>query len=288
MPDHECSECGKSFDSKRGLSIHQTQMHGEENSGEENKREDGQGSSWDIKIPKPGVSGKKPLVAVLLLGIALGFGAGYMSPDISSLIPEEEPKVDISKIDNQGDPVLGSQDAEVTMVVYEDFECPFCARFEQRAVPRIKQNYVDSGKVKIVWKDFPLTRIHPWATDASETMECVYRQDEEAFWKVKDSIFSNQDSLDVENAEDRIVGWASEEGVDEQAVRSCLETGNPGEEVAEDLKEGRSFDIEVGGSPFVAGTPATVIYAEGDSEGEPVVGAQPYSRFKTVIDSKLE
>lgn len=235
-------------------------------------------------------STRQALVLFLLAGLAAGYAAGNVFPvETGGGTVDKEPReLQVSKIDNQGDPALGSGDAPVTMVLYEDFECPFCARFENRAFPRIKKNYVDTGKVRVVWKDFPLSRIHPWAASAAETMECVQRQDEEAFWKVKKRIYDNQKSLDTGNVETRIIGWASQQGVNSSRVRNCLEKGSGREEVREDLREGQSFEITVGGDPFVGGTPSAVIYREGAETGEPVVGAQPYSRFKTVIESQLE
>jgi len=132
-----------------------------------------------------------------------------------------------------------------------------------------------------------LTRIHPWAAPAAETMECVYRQDNQAFWNVKNQIFANQKSISEETAQDTIIEWSSEQGVSKKAVRNCLENDNPQEEVKQDQQEGTSFDVEVNGNSFVSGTPGTVIYAEGDQKGTPVVGAQPYSVFENIIESKL-
>ncbi|WP_414836767.1 DsbA family protein [Candidatus Nanohalococcus occultus] len=236
------------------------------------------------------------------LGLTVGFASGTTfkdltapriatsdtpQPDTGSETDTNSGTLDLSNINNSRDPVLGQEDAEVTMVIYEDFECPFCKRFESGAVPQIENNYVRSGEVKIVWKDFPLQRIHPWATRAAETAECVYRQDEEAFWNVKDTVFDNQESLSESNVVEKIKGWASEEDVSPSAVQSCLDNGNPRDAVRDDMEEATSFDTMVGGNSFVSGTPSVVIYSEGDQRGEPLVGAQPYSAVKQVIESKL-
>lgn len=181
--------------------------------------------------------------------------------------------VSMDQIKIEGQPTLGSSDAPVTMVLYEDFECPFCQRFEQNAVPKIKKNYVDTGKVRLVWKDFPLDRLHPWATPAAEAMECVYRQNEKAFWPVKNKIFANQNSISQSNVNQQIKSWAAEEGVSKSAVQSCLDSGNPGEAVQADKSEGRSIGV--------SGTPTAIV------NGQKIVGAQPYSRFKTIIESEL-
>jgi len=84
----------------------------------------------------------------------------------------ETETVSIEDITSEGEPVLGDSDAPVTIFLYEDYQCPFCQQFEQGAVPQIVSNYVDSGQVKLVWKDLPLPQIgHEWAEPAAAAME---------------------------------------------------------------------------------------------------------------------
>lgn len=199
--------------------------------------------------------------------------------------------VETAEITTEGEPVLGASDAPVTLVMYEDFQCPFCKRFETNTFPKIKKNYVDTGKVKVVWKDFPLPQLgHDWAEPAAAAMECVYREDEAAFWTAKDKLFAARDgSITTGNVQDQVISWAEEEGVSASAVNTCLDQGSPMDEVSQDRQDGQSFDVTVGprNSPFVGGTPSFVIYESGADSGTPIVGAQPYSRFESVIDSKL-
>lgn len=307
---HKCEKCGEEFDSERGLHIHQGRKHSEENHEENNERqvEGREGITLGIKQ-----FGAATFAFGLLLGVIVGAGAGG-ALNIEAPEQVEAPggdnnnqgsdtgsqgssTVDVSQIEMEGEPVLGQEDAPVTMVVYEDFQCPFCKRFEEGAVSQVESQYVESGQVKIVWKDFPLEQIHPQATASAEVMECVYRQDNDTFWEVKKTIFANQESLyprgtTEKEVKDKIIQWASQEGVSEEAVRSCLENGNPGDEVESDLQEGQGFDTTIstpqGDRQFVSGTPGTVIYGEGDSDGEPIVGAQPFSAVESVIENKLE
>jgi protein-disulfide isomerase len=174
----------------------------------------------------------------------------------------------------ESDPVLGDEDAEVTMTVYEDFQCPFCKRLEDGAMDEIEENYVETGKVKIVWKDRPLPELHPWAKPAAETMECVFREEEEAFWEVKDRIFNNQNQLSTSNVQDTIKDWAEDEGVSKESVETCLVEENPMGEVKADIEE-----AEMKGA---SGTPTSFI------RNKKLVGAQPYSRFEEVIEAKLD
>ncbi len=197
------------------------------------------------------------------------------SPSDTGQQPSED-SVDMSQISLDGEPVLGNGDAAVTMVIFEDFECPFCKRFEENAMPQIKSNFVDSGQVKVVWKDLPLPeRIHPWADEGAAAMECVFREGgNDVFWAVKDKVFANQDSINQNNAYSQIKQFASEEGVDASAVQSCLDNDNPMEEVNQDKQEA--------GSVGATGTPTAFI------AGQKIVGAQPYPRFESAITSALE
>ena len=177
-------------------------------------------------------------------------------------------------IETEGEPVLGEEDAEVTIVVFEDFQCPFCKRFEENAFPQIKSNYVETGEVKVVWKDRPLPQLHPWAEGAAAAMECVYREGgNQAFWDTKNKIFSNQADISTSNVESQIKSWAAEEGVSESEVQSCLGDDNPMEEVNADSTEGENAGA--------SGTPTVFV------DDQKIVGAQPYSNFESAIETEL-
>ncbi|NMJ77255.1 thioredoxin domain-containing protein [Nanohaloarchaea archaeon] len=243
----------------------------------------------------------KSLVAgVFVLGVAVGFAGGVLTGNGGLMIAQpgndapnpsqaeetgsqETDTVDMSKIDMEGEPVLGQEDAPVTMVIYEDYQCPFCKRFETQTFPKIKSNYVDSGDVKVVWKDFPAPSLgHDWSEPAAAATECVYREGgNEAFWNVNKKVFEKaktltrgEDEFTTENIQSRIKEFASEEGVSESAVQSCIENDNPMQEVNED-KQG------ILGITSNIGTPTAVV------NGKKVVGAQPYPQFETVIEEEL-
>lgn len=90
-------------------------------------------------------------------------------------------------------PPLGNVNAPVTLIEFSDYQCPFCARFYQGAEAQIKKEYVDSGKVKIYFRDFPLTQIHPGAQKAAEAARCA--GDQGKYWEYHDLIFENQPSI---------------------------------------------------------------------------------------------
>lgn len=285
----ECAKCGKEFDSERGLKVHNAQVHGDEAEVVETKKEAEAGNitfrlnyrhALLIAFAVGILTGGFFSLMALQLGGATGFLVADSPSDNDGNNAPSQPNdpsdgtVDMSDISLEGEPVLGEPDAPVTIVLFEDYECPFCQRFEQGAAQQIKDNYVDSGDVKIVWKDFPLAQIHPWATPAAAAMECVYREDNDAFWTVKDKIFVNQQTIDSpDDATTKIIEWAVEEGVSESAVQSCLENDNPTDEVNSDLQDGRSLDV--------TGTPTIFV------NGKKIVGAQPYSVFQQEIEAAL-
>lgn len=176
----------------------------------------------------------------------------------------EKPEINISI---EGEPILGNPDARVTMIEFSDFQCPFCARYDLTAFPQIKKEYVDTEKVKIVFKNFPLP-IHQNAEIAAEASECAFEQGK--FWEYREKLFSNQQNLSIENLKQ----YAKDLGLDQEKFNNCLDSGKFKEEVKGDLNEG----VDVG----IDGTPTFFI------NGEKIVGAQPFSEFQKVIEDKLK
>lgn len=90
-------------------------------------------------------------------------------------------------------PALGKENAPVTLIEFSDFQCPFCGRFYSGAEAQIKKEYVETGKVKIYYRDFPLIQIHPGAQKGAEAGRCA--NDQGKFWQYHDLIFANQDKI---------------------------------------------------------------------------------------------
>ena len=173
-------------------------------------------------------------------------------------------------IDMLSDPSIGDPNAPVTIVEYSDFECPFCARFITGAYPRIKSEYVETGKVRIIFKDFPLDHAHPLAIPAALTANCVAQElGDQAFFAYHDRIFLQQSALSQSN----ITAWAKDFGLSEQQINACLNDSVMLDEIFADRAEGTSLGIN--------GTPSFVI------NGELVVGAQPFEVFQQSIENAL-
>jgi protein-disulfide isomerase len=122
-----------------------------------------------------------------------------ISKDDKTLIEWE--KLDISKdlmdtINTEGRPERGNKDAKVTIVNYDDFECPFCSRMHQTLFPDLMKTY--GSQVKIIYKDYPLVEIHPWAMHAAVDANCLAVQSGDAYWEFADYIHANQKEINGE------------------------------------------------------------------------------------------
>lgn len=293
---HTCEKCGDEFDTERGLHIHQSQKHSEEENKEKyrSKEESGKSSgSLNLNIKQVGILG-------LILGCAIGFTLGFASaevldsPNQNTGQPAEQVEEDydntpnVESISLEGEPVLGDENASMTIVSYEDFQCPYCKVFEDRTFDQLKSEYIDTGKAKLVWKDLPYPELgHNWAEESARVMECVYREDNKAFWNVKSDIFDNQKSITEENVKSKILSYATDEDVSESNVETCLQEGSPEEEIQRDKNEASSFDTKYKSQgrlwSFVSGTPSFVVFEEGSSEGVQMVGAQPFNAVEQKI-----
>ncbi|MEN9626446.1 MAG: hypothetical protein RL557_774 [archaeon] len=181
----------------------------------------------------------------------------------------ENTGVDAQQVSADDDPVLGNADAPVTIVEFSDYQCPFCGRFWSETLPQLKKEYIDTGKAKLVFRDFPLSDIHPDAQKASEAAECARKVGgETAYWKMHDKLFEYQQALSVTD----LKKYAKELGLS-ASFDSCLDSGEMAAEIAHDQQDGARYGVD--------GTPAFFV------NGKPLMGAQPFSAFKQAIDAEL-
>ena len=163
-----------------------------------------------------------------------------------------------------GAPLRGAADAAVTVVEFSDFECPFCKQ-ASTTVAKLLERY--PGKIRLVYRDFPLENIHPLARGAAEAAQCA--RDGGKFWEYHDVLFAQSPKL----APDDLKRYAKEVGLDAAKFDACLASGAKSAAVQKDIDEGASLGI--------TGTP--VFYVNGRS----VVGAQPIDVFTRMIDDEL-
>ncbi len=204
------------------------------------------------------------IIIAFILSISSAVGVYMLYDQMNSA--DEAPKKDVAKISVDGEPFKGSKNAPVTIIEFSDFQCPYCARFAQQTMPAIVKNYVDAGKVKIVFKDFPLS-FHANAKNAAEAANCAAEQGK--FWEYHDKIFENQNALDAAS----LKKYAKDLSLDSSKFDSCLDSDKYVSEIEQDVAEGQQNGV--------TGTPAFFV------NGKEITGAQPYAVFEQAINEAL-
>lgn len=169
-------------------------------------------------------------------------------------------------------PILGSSDAKIAIIEFSDFQCPFCKRFADFTFKDLKKNYIDTGRVQYVARDFPLD-FHPEAVPAAVAAKCSFKQN--SYWPMRDMLFSNVQQLGNELYQKS----ATDLSLNMDAFADCLKDQSVADKVAQDLALGQSLGIR--------GTPTFLIgRVENDLLIEPqiVVGAQQYPVFESLIN----
>jgi protein-disulfide isomerase len=174
----------------------------------------------------------------------------------------------ISKMKLEGAPVLGDPKASVTLVEFADFECPVCRNLHD-ALRGILPNY---PQAKLVFKDFPLDAVHPWARTASLGGRCAYQQDPKAFWKYYDFIYDQQDLISPANIYDKVVDFAGKANLNTDTFKACLAGPQAAGEVDASLANGNLLEVRSTPTVFV--------------NGRRVVGADPHA-IQQYIDYEL-
>lgn len=210
--------------------------------------------------------------AIVAAGLVIASAVYYSGgPRIGTEIPKGgrtgAPPPAVSGDLTDDDPSLGDPNAPVVVVEFSDFECPFCGRFFRDTLPAIKEQYVKTGKVRFVYRDFPIASIHKDAEKAAEAGECADEQGK--FWEYHDKIFQGQSELGIASFK----RWAADLGLDTGKFNQCLDSGKYASEVAADLQAGQTAGV--------SGTPTFYI------NGRQIVGALPFDQFKTAIDTAL-
>lgn len=220
------------------------------------------------------------IVSLFTGGFGIGdkdSGKGSTGGTVQPTPTPGQPAPTVVDVDVDDDPVLGDEDAPVTIVEFSDYQCPFCGRHFQQVHPELVKNYVDTGKVKIVFRDFPLS-FHPNAEPAAEAAECVKDlSDDKTYYEFHDKLFGSQAEWSGTTGSattDLFVKYGKEVGVDEADLKACIASGKFQQEV--------QADFNYGSSVGVSGTPTFFV------NGVKIVGAQPYTAFQSAIESALE
>ena len=193
---------------------------------------------------------------------------GSLPDTVITVTPSPTPDTDF---EDESVTTLGSPDAPVTIVEFSDFQCPYCERFYTQTFSQLKENYIDTGKVRFVFKDFPLS-FHEKAMPAALAAECAGEQGK--YWDMHDKLFGEQQRwVKSDKPNDVFKEFAKELDLNGDQFNECLDSQKYQAEIQADQQEGLAAGVQ--------GTPAFFI------NGQFISGAQPYQVFQQVIDQIL-
>jgi protein-disulfide isomerase len=249
---------------------------------------------YDLLAPGVGVTIADPRPSKALpgfseIGVSLAFSGNtkdetfYLSADGQTVIPGAPSSVpafslkgnpfqiNLDKLFIANQPSFGPASAPVTIVEFGDFECPSC-RAEAPILRQLLPNF-QPGKVRVVFKDYPLESIHPWARAAADAARCVYRQNPQAFWKLYDWFYDTQDEIMPGNLNDKVLAWAGKNGVDSLQLGRCIANKAADSDVAKNIAEGHALNV--------TGTPSLFI------NGRKINGVE-FSVLQQIIQAELD
>ncbi len=237
------------------------------------------------------------IITGVLISVALFFGLNGANSNNTTTTPsnnqapqgnnaqapqQEQPTNVLVSVDD--DPAIGDTNAPVVMVDFSDYECPFCKRYFTQSFAQIKSDYIDTGRLRYVYRDLPLSFHDPLATQEAIAANCAREQgDDETYFKYHDEIFNKTNSNGNGMPKSELYTIAKDLGLDANKFKQCLDSEKYKDEVQNDLADAQKYGA--------TGTPTFFIGKNTDSgefEGEMVVGAQPYAVIKAVIDKYLE
>lgn len=178
------------------------------------------------------------------------------------------------RLDGQ-DPVLGNPDAMLTLIVFNDYQCPYCQVFQRETFPKLKADYIDTGKVRLIHKDLPLD-FHAQAIPAARAARCAGEAGR--FWDMHAALFARAHCLACQGPE----GISRASGLFTPALAACMASSRPDTGIKADIALAKS--LKIAGTPtFVLG-PST---AKGIEEGTLLVGALTWAELKQKLDALL-
>jgi len=243
------------------------------------------------------------IMAVIAIAVAAFFG-GYIigseqNPEASIKIidlNEFVPGIDVSSTQQSGstkltfatipsvsfddDPVKGNPDAPVTIVEFSDFQCPFCKNFFDGTLPLLERDYIDTGKVKLVYRDLPIESIHPNAPAAHLAAECADEQGK--FWEYHDTLFVKQDEWENLGINDTVFmfkQFASDLGLDSAEFGTCFDSLELLEEIKQDYFDAIGYGANATPTFFIGSEKNGFVVVEGNIR---------YSIMKEIIEFHLQ
>jgi len=217
------------------------------------------GPTFDVKA---GPSKPSPIPDLLEVPVTVSMGGQsntaivYASQTGSFLLRGDltdmsaDPFADIrSKLHVGKSPSIGPENSKVTLYEFADFECPSCRQLDLILREFLPQH----PEVRLVFKHFPLTNIHPWAMTAAIASQCAYQQDPGAFWKIHDAIFDAQDVISPSNVWDKMQDLAKQQSLDAESFKTCMSNPETEAQVKETIEEGHTLAITATPTTFING-----------------------------------
>lgn len=217
------------------------------------------GPTYDVKV---GPSKPSPIPDLLEVPVTVSMGGQsdtavvYVSKMGNFLLRGEltdmsvDPFADtLSKLHIGNSPSMGPADAKITLIEFADFECPSCRQLDlllRDLLPR-------HPEVRLVFKQYPLTDIHPWAMTAAIASQCAFQQSPAAFWKIHDAIFDAQDVISPSNVWDKMQDLATQQGLNAEAYHACMINPETASQVKTGIEEGHALTITATPTTFING-----------------------------------
>ena len=181
-------------------------------------------------------------------------------------------------------PVLGNKDAKVTLIEFSDYECPFCKRHFTDVYSQLKKDYIDTGKVKLIYRNYPLPFHDPMATYEAQAALCAREQGGDVtYFKIHDEMFKQTTSNGNGLSKDKVRQIAADLGLNADNLASCADSNKYKDKVAKDIADGSAAGVNGTPSFFVGKSDSS-----GTITGQIIVGAQPYPAFQSAIDPLLK
>jgi len=227
------------------------------------------GAETAVKVAAPkdiGVEGLEEMDVEVKVGENQQTGKVYVTKDGKYMFRGElsdlakDPVAETrTQLQTKDSPSLGPANAPVTLVEFSDFECPVCRNLHD-ALRGLLPNY---PQVRVVFKDYPLEQIHPWARTAALAGRCAYQQDPTVFWKMYDLIYDGQETISAENAWGKMTDFAGRSGLNADAFRACM--ASPEAAAAVNASRDNGVQLEVNSTPTIF------------VNGRRIVGADPHT-----------
>ncbi len=180
-------------------------------------------------------------------------------------------RADLKQLHLDDRATLGPDTAPITIIEFGDFECPYCAHAFDEIETVVNTTY--KGRVRLVWKNFPLT-MHAWAEQGAVAAECAREQNPAKFWDFARDLYRDQTEINPQNLRTHIDSYTSSLGLDAKSMNACILGKTAEDRVQEDLKDGQAININ--------STPTFLV------NGIPVIGLPSSKIFDFVVDSQLQ